>query len=164
MSFDSVEEEWFSEWLGTAEKRGLVESIIYHPSSFLLSERQSLKVTKHLKTKTKTIDKFLLHPHKYTPDFVFYKRDPLDQYPHDLIDCNKGIVFVDVKGAFSGGRNNNSSITFPISQKWVYDKYKVFVNKVVPEKFFHKTFVPKSIAYGKRGQLLKRWSGCTILE
>ena len=142
----------------------MVESIIYHPSSFLLSVRQTIKITKQLKTKTKTIDKFLLHPHRYTPDFVFYKRDLLDQYKHDLIDCNKRIVFVDVKGAFFGGRNNNSSITFPISQKGVYSKYGVYVNKVIPEKFFKKTFVPKSVAYGKRGQLLKRWSSCSVLE
>ena len=142
----------------------MVSSIIYHPSSFLLSDRQTVKVTKQLKTKTKIIDKFLLHPHRYTPDFVFYKLDPLDQFDHGLTDCKKGIIFVDVKGVFSGGRNNNSSITFPISQKWVYDKYGVYVNKVVPEKFFKKTFVPKSVAYGKRGQLLKRWSGCSVLE
>ena len=164
MAFDSLEEEWFSVWLGTAEKKGMVENIIYHPPSFILSERQSLKVTKQLKTKTKTIDKFLLHPHKYTPDFVFYKRDPLDQFDHGLINCDKSIVFVDVKGSFSGGRNNNSSITFPISQKWVYVKYGIYINKVIPDKFFQKTFVPKSVAYGKRGQVLKRWSGCTILE
>ena len=123
-----------------------------------------MKFTKQLKTKTKTIDKFLLHPHKYTPDFVFYKLDPLDQFNHGLIDCKKKIVFVDVKGSFFGGRNNNSSITFPISQKWVYDKYEIYINKVVPDKFFKKTFVPKSVAYGKRGQLLKRWKDCDILE
>ena len=141
----------------------MVEGIIYHPSSFLLSKRQTVKVTKQLKTKTKVIDKFLLHPHKYTPDFVFYITNFIERYEHELIPCKKNIVFVDVKGVYAGGRHNNSSVTFPISQKWVYDKYGIYINKVVPEKFFRKTFVPKELTIGKTGKLLKKWKTYPVL-
>ena len=135
----------------------MVEGIIYHPSSFLLSDRQTTKVTKQLKTKTKIIDKFLLHPHTYTPDFAFYITNLIDRFEHDLITCKNNIVFVDVKGVYAGGRHNNSSITFPISQKWVYAKFGIYINKVVPEKFFRRTFVPRELTIGKSGKVLKKW-------
>ena len=157
MSFDSVEEEWFSKWLGTAEKRGMVEGIIYHPSSVLLSPKQTILEEVKLNTKTKTVDKFLLHPHRYTPEFAFYITEFINKYNHGLIPYKERIVFVDVKGVFVGGRHNNSSITFPISQKWVYEKYGIYINKVVPEKFFKNTFVPKEITIGKTGKPLKKW-------
>ena len=156
MGFDSVEEEWFSVWLRTANKRGMVEGIIYHPSSFILSPKQTIKKEVQLKTKTKIIDKFLLHPHTYTPAFAFYITNLLERYEHGLISYEKNIVFVDVKGVYAGGRHNNSSITFPISQKWVYTKYGIYINKVVPEKFFRKTFVPKELTIGKSGKVLRK--------
>ena len=163
MSFDSVEEEWFSTWLGTAEKRGMVEGIIYHPSSFTLSPKQTIEEEVKLKTKTKIVDKFLLHPHRYTPDFAFYITAFINKYDHGLIHCKKNIVFVDVKGVYAGGRHNNSSITFPISQKWVYAKFGIYINKVVPEKFFRNTFVPKELTIGKTGKTLKKWSSYPVL-
>ena len=157
MGFDSVEEEWFSVWLRIAKKRGMVDGIIYHPSSFELAPKQTIKEEIQLKTKSKIVDKFLLHPHKYTPDFVFYTTNSIERFEHGLIPTNENIVFVDVKGVYAGGRHNNSSITFPISQKWVYAKFGIYINKVVPEKFFRKTFVPKELTIGKTGKILKKW-------
>ena len=138
-------------------KRALVDGIIYHPSSFKLAPKQTIKEEVQLKTKTKIVDKFLLHPHKYTPDFVFYTTNLIERFDHGLVPCNGNIVFVDVKGVYAGGRHNNSSITFPISQKWVYAKFGIYINKVVPEKFFRKTFVPKELTIGKSGKVLKKW-------
>ena len=163
MGFDSVEEEWFSVWLRTAENRGMVDDIIYHPSSFILAPKQSIEKEVQLKTKTKTVNRFLLHPHTYTPDFAFYITNFIHKYDHGLVPCKGNIVFVDVKGVFSGGRHNNSSITFPISQKWVYAKYGIYINKVVPEKFFKKTFVPKELTIGKSGKVLKKWENYPVL-
>ena len=163
MSFDSVEEEWFSVWLRTAEKRGMVEGIIYHPSSFTLSTKQTIEEEVKLKTKTKIVDRFLLHPHTYTPDFAFYITNFIQQYNHGLVPCKGNIVFVDVKGVYAGGRHNNSSVTFPISQKWVYVKFGIYINKVVPEKFFRKTFVPRELTIGKSGKVLQKWNDYPVL-
>ena len=135
----------------------MVDGIIYHPSSFKLASKQTIKAEVQLKTKTKIVDKFLLHPHKYTPDFVFYTTNLIERFDHGLVPCNGNIVFVDVKGVYAGGRHNNSSITFPISQKWVYAKFGIYINKVVPEKFFRKTFVPQELTIGKSGKVLKKW-------
>ena len=157
MGFDSVEEEWFSVWLRIAKKSAMVDGIIYHPSSFQLAPKQTIKEEVQLKTKTKIVDKFLLHPHKYTPDFVFYISNLIERFDHGLVPCKDNIVFVDIKGVYAGGRHNNSSITFPISQKWVYAKFGIYINKVVPEKFFRKTFVPRELTIGKSGKVLKKW-------
>ena len=159
--FDSFEEYCFSVWLLKLCKMGLVTDIVYQPSSFILSSRQSKQAIKQLKTKTKTIDKFLLHPHKYTADFRFRGSG---EYLEDMEFDKDGYYWVDVKGSFAGGFRNSSAITFPINRKWVYERYGIFINKVIPEKLFKKTFIPRDIAYGKSGKLLKKWSKCKILE
>jgi len=55
---------------------------------------------------------------------------------------------IDVKGEFVG-KNNSSGITFPVNQKWVMDKYGVYVHKVVisfaKKGLFYRTFVPESV-------------------
>ncbi len=142
---------------------GLVSDIVYQPSSFMLSPRQSTKVIKQLKTKTKEIDRFLLHPHVYTADFKFVGSPDFDKIDHEMLSYD-GYYYVDVKGSFAGGFRNSSAITFPINRKWVYEKYGIFVNKVIPEKLFKKTFIPRDLAYGKMGNLLKKWANCKILE
>ena len=140
----------------------LVDNVIYQPSSFRLSPRQSTKAVKQLKTKTKVVDKFLLHPHKYTADFKFTKTELFDHMDHDMIESD-GYVYVDVKGSFAGGIKNTTSITFPINRKWVYEKYGIYINKVIPGKLFKKTFVSRELAYGKSGKLSKKWVGCKIV-
>mgnify|MGYP003673231716 CR=1 FL=1 len=161
--FDSHEEYCFSVWLKRLRKMGLVSDIVYQPPSFMLSPRQSTKVVKQLKTKSKEIDRFLLHPHIYTADFKFKGSKSFSKIDHEMLK-HDGYYYVDVKGSFAGGFRNSSAITFPINRKWVYEKYGIFVNKVIPEKLFKKTFIPRDIAYGKSGKLLKKWSKCKILE
>ena len=72
--FASDEEFWVYHWLIEAEEHGLLCDITYQPGPFLLAERASVQATKQLKTKVKIIDKFLFHPHEYTPDFAFSLR------------------------------------------------------------------------------------------
>lgn len=67
--------------------------------------------------------------------------------------------WVDVKGEFA---RNDGQRSFTLNQKWVYDKFGVYVHKVVPVKFFDKfgvpaearftpkTNKPRRIYYGKR--------------
>ena len=63
-----------------------------------------------------------------------------DQYDISLVD-----VKPDVKNRFV--KDSSSIYTFPIEQKWVLDKYSVFVQKVVAEGkktcLFAKTFTPR---------------------
>lgn len=135
---DSDEEKEFYEWLLEAEKFGLVSEIEYHEHEFELSEKFTMKVEKKLKTKTKIVDKFLLHPHKYTPDFVFKWHGDKELF---IISEQDGNCYVDIKGSFGKWHDDKQ---FSVNQKWVYKEYNIFVNKVVPSDLFIKTWVPES--------------------
>ena len=161
--FDSQEEVWFSAWLHEAQEKGYVIYHKYHPSSFLLSVNQTYKVEKQLKTKVKVIHKHLLRPHWYQADFkVAFSKSFLESFKTKLYSTGE-YYWIDIKGQYANARNS-SAVTFPINQKWVYEKYNVFVNKVVPERFFKHTWVPNGVRVGKRGKVLKKWVNYPILE
>jgi len=176
LGYDSQEEKWFSEWLNEAKSGGMVDRYIYHPSELILSETQKQKVVTEYYTKvrkekrTRTSYKTILRDCKYTPDFIVYFTESFrDLFPKVLIEFGENDVpenvscYIDVKGSFAG-RNNSSAITFPIKQKWVYDKYGIYVNKVVPERFFKRTWVPRNVRLTSRGKLSKKWELYPILN
>ena len=137
--FASDEEWWVYNWLIEAQEYNLLGEITYQPGPFVLSERAGMTIQKQLKTKTKTVDKFLFHPHVYTPDFSFFlKSGVLEKYfKLPQRDC----VVVDVKGAFNPYGDPKQ---FSINCKWMWAKYEVFVEKIIPEKLFKKTWVPET--------------------
>jgi len=142
ISFDSNEEHEFNEWLLEAQDNDLIKNIIYQPKSFVLSNRVSCELQKKLKNKTKTIEYFLFHPHKYTADFSFMvisnKISNLFVGTHRL-DTN--IIYIDIKGSWN---RHDGSRSFSINQKWVMEKYNIYVEKIIPNELFKKTWVPKS--------------------
>jgi hypothetical protein len=159
MEYDSKEEEAFDAWLHEAEKANIVTGIRYHPEPFLLSRRVSMKVKEILKTKTKIIDKFLLHPHKYTTDFSF---SISSRNLSNFFITYSGVCFVDIKGSFS---KHGDQKQFSINQKWVYDKYGIYINKVVPEKLFTRTFLPESCRLTpKTRKHVKKYIGCKNIK
>tara|TARA_R100001244_G_C5141484_1_gene127979 strand:+ start:322 stop:861 length:540 start_codon:yes stop_codon:yes gene_type:complete len=162
--FDSPEERWFYAWCTEAKAQGSVKSFTYHPPSITLSEKVTVKVEKQLKTKVKTIDKFLLHPHTYTPDFILEFSKHFEDAFKDKLRLNyDGLCYIDVKPKFAG-QHNNSAVTFPITRKWLWDKHKIFVNIAVPETWFKHTFVPVVVAKGIRKDRLKKWQDYKLLK
>ena len=147
-SIGSKEEWMFIYWLQEAESAGLVLSWEFHPKIFDLAEPQFVtqRVVKQLKTKVKTIvkEKRVLHGVSYEPDFRILVSDKFHElFPFVfLLQDEEGYTWVDTKGAFNGP-HNNSAITFPIKQKWLYQKENTFVQKLVPKKFFKNTWVPE---------------------
>ena len=168
--FDSDEERYFYWYLQELQKRKIVTYLKYHPKPFLLSERVSHECLEEKKTKTKHVDRFLMHPHSYQADFLIYW-DPgyegrlfmrldgwLDlNYPF-IANTNKlkePFSVIDVKGSFAG-RHNNSAVTFPLDQKWTYSKYKIYVQKIIPKDIFSHTFTPnKYLTTNKSGKARK---------
>jgi len=143
------EEEWHMYlWILEAKRGAYVCEYEYQPDSLELSPRQSMLFKKQLKTKVKTIDKFLLHPHKYTADFLIdLSTTFLQEFKdHKLIPAfpgsdNKNTYYIDVKGTFGG--QYGSAREFSINQKWVYKEHGIFVNSLVPIKFFKNTWAPE---------------------
>lgn len=186
IEFDSQEEVEFYCWCKELQAEHMIESFVYHPEPFVLSERKTTRNIINGKSK----ESFLLGKHEYTPDFVltiksehkdyffvkaeleihktfldWIKRDDVKLYKDD-----KYYIWIDIKGSFNkyGGDRG-----FSINQKWVYDKFGIYVNKVLTndkkikgrittKSIFRKTFVPHAIARGKRGDILSRFKGLQI--
>lgn len=146
---DSNEEWYFYSWLIECKKLGIVLDYEYQPKEFLLTEK--FKYVPAFGNPKKK-EKHLLADHVYTADFriVFNKLygEKLSEYfkiPLEAIDTNgDAVVFVDVKGGFNrfaGDRN------FSIHQKMMWDKYKIYVQKIVPEDLFKKLGTPEAAKY-----------------
>lgn len=146
---DSSEEWYFYSWLIECKKLGIVLEYEYQPKEFLLTEK--FKYVPAFGNPKKK-EKHLLADHVYTADFriVFNKLygEKLSEYfkiPIEAIDVKgDAVVFVDVKGGFNrfaGDRN------FSIHQKMMWDKYKIYVQKIVPEELFKKLGTPEAAKY-----------------
>lgn len=164
-NFDSDEEKEFNAWCEDALSLGMLSEIIYHPQAFSLSPRQTVKTIVQMKTKAKVIDAFLLHPHEYTADF----RLMLTEYGRQFLDekgllaaCDSSQMFVDVKGGFNIYHDDKQ---FSINQKWVFREFGVYIHKIVPKKWFARTWVPKLALYSpKQRKFRECYRGCKTIE
>lgn len=152
--FDSLEETHFSWYLQQLQDNGIIIKWTYHPPPFLLSERTVHVYEKMLKTKTVVKDSVILNDHKYTADFLIHwnpqwkgkffinlHENKCWKDAYFIAQGERNFTVVDVKGSFMGPRNN-SAVTFPLDQKWVYQRYKIYIQKIIPVNLFQETFVP----------------------
>ena len=171
-NFDSSEEFEFHMWCNDALKLGLLSTVLYHPEPFVLSAKVEIDKEVKLKTKTKTVKAFLMHPHEYTPDFMLEITAKGERFLYDRRLTSRGCLsnypgpslrmYVDVKGGFSLYHDDKP---FAMNQKWVYDKYKVYIHKVVPKKWFTKTWVPEAALYSPKKHKLKDcYRGCETFK
>jgi hypothetical protein len=165
--FDSTEELEFYHWCIEAKKYKIISDFKYNCETYQLSPKQTISETKKLKTKTKIVDKHLFHEHVYSPDFHLFKGERWSAIDNickllSTHDDQKEIV-IDVKGTF---QKHDGSRSFSINQKWMYDKYQIYINKLIPEKFFKLTWVPEKCKItAKTKQIRKKYENTpTILE
>ncbi len=161
--FDSEEELQFACWLYEAREHGLISDIIYHPETFELSSRVAVKYKKQLKTKSKIVERFLFHPHSFTPDFSFVVISEL-LYPYfvDTAFIGNTRIIVDVKGTFN---KYGDPKQFSINQKWVMEKFGIYIEKIVPVKLFFKTWCPEAARYTpKTRQPVKKYIGVKTIS
>jgi hypothetical protein len=146
--FVSDEEHYFSWYIDELTANGYIQEAVYQPASFVLSEPVVLVLRQVKNNKPKRIEKTLLNEHVYTADWritwtdkaygLFFKRldrfadkDDASYFMASKSDDIDIVTYVDIKGAFSGP-NNSSAVTFPLNQKWVCEKYGIYVQKVIP--------------------------------
>jgi hypothetical protein len=180
--FDSIEEWEFGQWCEEAKWLGILTGYKHHPDPFKLSERVSIQVEKQLKTKTKMEEVFLLHPHEYTCDYKIivdpekWNKANLPKDPKLVVTTETlappfglGVgsgLYVDVKGSFSPYHDAKQ---FSINRKWVWEKYQVLIQEIVPEEWFKKTWVPAvALVTWKTGKPRDKYRGRptkeTVLE
>ncbi|MDB4302158.1 hypothetical protein N9924_01185 [bacterium] len=161
IEFDSQEEIEFYMWYKEAEEAAIFYDL-HMQVEYDLSPRQSRKETKELKTKTKIVDKFLLHPHKYTSDFEFIIFDNYLKHKFPFVLNENYFIIVDVKGSFN---QHGGDREFSINQKWLYHEQGDYVNKVVPEKLFKATWCPKEARLTpKTKQVKKKYARMKTIE
>lgn len=173
------EEIFFSYYLDELKENGLITNYTYEEDTFELSPKIEFTYKKktHLKTKIKEEDlkKTLLREHVYTPDFkIFPTALGVDKnifnyryydFPIFIIsnETDNVIHWVDIKGEFAG-KTNSTQYTFPLNQKWMYQQYGIYVQKVKPFDLFKQTFTPKKVIeemvykrdYYKKGKLIAK--------
>jgi len=174
ITYRNTEELYFSYYLDELIEQNIVESYKYEPESFELTPKVTFNYIKTtvLKTKTKIEDKTkaLLHKHCYTPDFkIEVSKLGFNTMFSNAQDLPIFIVehgfhcWIDIKGQFAG-KTNSTQYTFPLNQKWMYDKYSIYVQKIKPFDLFKATFTPKKVIeemvykrdYIKKGKLLAK--------
>jgi hypothetical protein len=159
LGFDSQEEMYFNDW---CLELGL--NFKYKPKTFLLTEPVKL-----IQQKQRSLcSVHLLNNLEYTADFVIYKPfpafvgtisfmvdisvSPIQQHPKTpLFICCGDDLIVDTKAVNFMGSGRSSDIRFPIIQKVLYRDYGVYVNSVIPDKLFERTFYPESYFYTDKG-------------
>lgn len=170
--YDSNEEYEFHAWCNDALKLGLLSTVLYHPHPFVLSTKVEIDKEVKLKTKTKVVKAFLMHPHEYTPDFMLEITTAGERFLYDRRLTSRGCLsnypgpslrmYVDVKGGFSLYHDDKP---FSINQKWVYAEHQVYMHKVVPKKWFAKTWVPEAALYSPKLHKLKDcYRGCETFK
>lgn len=156
---DSQEELYLSWWLSELCDHGYVLDVIPQPKSFKLSSTLSHTYIKELKTKTKVLEEIIIKPSEYTTDFfikwsekalgVFITTLETDDKimkgsSHVLLiakETPNGLhTYVEVKPTFD---MQNMTRLAKTNIKWVWEKYNEYVNLVIPEKHFQKTFTPE---------------------
>lgn len=162
--FDSKGEVYFYWWVVELHKKGVITSYEIYPEPFELSQPEPHRYIEALKTKNRNKKETIIQGHIYTPDFVLHwnplKAHKFVQYIDDSVKYNKSklltstlynqLTYIEVKPSYD---QNNMTRAFKINQKWVYFKYREYVNLVIAEAgkkgmkntnmFFNKTFVPK---------------------
>lgn len=132
---ESAEEQMFSAWANEAVDHGLVRHYVKQPNPFDLTPPQFTFIDKQLKTKVKQVKRSVCRAHIYTADFCLMLTDEgisrfrgIFQNTH-LLGFPDGFLWIDTKGGFMDRGKRGE---FSINQKLVYDKYGVWVSKVVP--------------------------------
>lgn len=158
MTFDSNEELYMDWWLQELKVLGYISEIIHQPESFKLSDGISVDYFVPYKKKEggTYVSESIMREHVYTPDVLvtwtqkavnvfttMINSDLRKKKGHSFmyILCDENLrSYIEVKPSFD---QNNMTRLAKINLQWVWEKYGQYVNIVVPEKHFNKTFTPK---------------------
>lgn len=142
--FQSDEEMYFYWYLRELEEYGYTQSYKYQPKPFPLFSPMRYEWTEQLKTKQKQRKSTLLKAHEYQADFLIFWTQKAHLIFHTCIGdgikietpfVSNGSLngryysVIDVKGTYDQQDNIRR---FSISQKWVWEKHEIFVQKIVP--------------------------------
>lgn len=145
LSVDSTEECDTLAWLSEACNLSVINDFVYQPPSFQLFDDVKYQ---DVNNKQKT----LFRAHEYTPDWLltFTPAKHVElakefKIPYSELSNSECSVFIDSKGTF-----NITERAFSYNQKWVWQKFKTYIYKLIPKKFFAKFGVPVACSTTKK--------------
>lgn len=151
LSVDSEEEVQLVQWINEAKDLSVINDFIYQPESYTLFD--SVKYT-DIDGKSKT----LFQKHQYTTDFcITFNPNIQTELAKEFkvqkwqLSSAEVSAYIDVKGMF-----NQTKRSFTTDRKWVYDKFKVFIIELIPQKFFAKFGCPEEARYSKKQKKPKK--------
>ena len=161
ISFSSDEELYFAWYLEELEKNGFVEKWVYESKTYTLAEPirytyTERKISPKKKIVTEKVkEKILLEGASYTPDFEVYWTSKADNifYGYSKGKDLKSFPFVVNEGRISVIEIKPIRERFNMKRlarqnlKWVYDKFKDYIQIVVPQTLFEATFTPERFLY-----------------
>lgn len=166
---DSDEELYFYWWLSELKENGYIDEFILQPEPFTLSVKMKMTYFKPMKrVEDKELSYNLINGHIYTTDArivwnkkaenVFYKDlttelGKYDSYKDAIFIATESISYVEVKPKFDF---KNMTRLAKTNIKWVWDKYGIFVNLVIPERLFKLTFTPDRFLTGNKSNRLRK--------
>lgn len=131
-SFPSQTEAVFYCWLKEARGLGIVSSF-FMQETYELYPRATFTETIQLKTKTKIVERTLFQPWTYTPDFQFYTDSEIPGLKVPRVLRYSLQYTVDTKGDHLFA---SSAASFSHKQKAMWYRFKTYVNRVQPSKFY----------------------------
>lgn len=167
--FESKEEQHFQWYIDELIEAGFIRRVKYQPKPFKLFSGQEIKWLELKKTKSVERHTNLLSGHTYQADFIIYwhphaelklfasfvkvMNQNIKKFPF-IANYDEKIGYytvLDVKGSYN---QNDAWRRFSIDQKWVFEHYHVYVQKVIcvpagTEKFtpanalFMTSFLPR---------------------
>lgn len=160
LSVDSQEEIDTLNWLSEAYALSVINDFEYQPKSFLLFDQQKYV---DIDGKTRT----LFREHEYTADFMIditpsanLKLAKELKVPYEALSCQNYKVYIDSKGTF-----NKTERAFGYNQKWLWQKFKIYVYKLVPKKFFKLFGCPKESQFTQKTKKQRSlFIGCKSLK
>lgn len=133
----SDEERDFARWALEAESKGYISDTKYEPRSFILSDPVKGYFLKTLKKGSSLKNRHIFHGCTYTPDFSFTINVIFPGADFFHFRELHSQIWIDTKGTFTNRQND-----FPVKSKWLYQRYGIIVQKVIPKKLFAKTWKP----------------------
>ena len=182
---DSKEELYYTWWLEDLQSKDIIKNF-EKGRTYDLSNKFDIHYIKELKSKSKEETQSIMHDHKYSPDFEIhfnYSNEYINKLLHVYdVTCPKtskwtnepllvnsiGMpnrsVIVEIKPSFDA---NNMTRLFRLNQKWMMDKYDIYVNEVEIAKLFESTFTPSRYLYTDKGNQLRqinKWKVISVDE
>ena len=135
LSVDSIEEQDFVNWVCEACDLSIIQDFQYQPEPFKLFNAVYY-------TDINNKQRCLFREHIYTPDFIV-QFNPVNypllakefKIPLSASNLSSVNAYIDVKGTFA---KHDSGRSFSMNQKWTWQKFGIFVSKIVPKVFCKK--------------------------